>query len=333
MSIRGPLVDRFGRVHTDLRVSVTDRCNLRCVYCMPAEGVEFRPHSAILSFEEIERFVAIATRLGVRKVRITGGDPLVRRGILDLVRLLAAVPGITDLAMTTNGILLGDYAHGLRAAGVRRLNISLDTLDREKFQQISRRDELARVLRGIEAACRAGFDQIKLNTLAIRGQTEDEIVPLARFAREYGLEVRFIEFMPLDAARQWQNDRVLSAREILRVLQEDLGPLEPILPKNANAPATEYRFLDGGGRVGVIASVTEPFCDECNRLRLTAEGKVRNCLFSTEEWDVRNLLRNGATDERIAELLHDTVGAKKKSHGTESGAFAAPERVMYQIGG
>ncbi len=329
----GPLIDRFGRTHTDLRVSVTDRCNLRCVYCMQAEGVEFRPHSVILSFEEIQRVVRVAACLGIRKVRITGGDPLVRRGIVDLVRMLAAVPGIDDLAMTTNGILLGEYAERLKAAGVRRLNISLDSLDREKFHEITRRDELPRVLHGIEAAYRAGFRQIKLNALAIRGQTEDQVVPLARFAREHGLQLRFIEFMPLDGARRWQNDQVLPAKEILRILQESLGPLEPVAPEVPGAPATEYRFVHGSGRIGLIASVTEPFCEQCNRLRLTAEGKARNCLFSLEEWDVRDLLRNGGTDAQIAELLHAAVGAKKKAHGTDTGEFAIPERAMYQIGG
>ena len=333
MTVHGPLVDRFGRVHRDLRVSVTDRCNIRCVYCMPAEGVEFRPHSAILTFEEIERFVRVAAGLGVSKLRITGGEPLVRRGILGLIEMLAGVPGITDLAMTTNGVLLAEYAQGLKAAGVQRLNISLDTLNREKFQQITRRDELTRVLQGIEAACRAGFQRIKLNALAIRGQTETDIVPLARFARDHGLELRFIEFMPLDADHGWQSQRVLSGEEILQVLREHVGPLEPLPPDPPSAPATEYRFLDGGGRVGVIASVTEPFCDRCNRLRVTSEGKVRNCLFSVQEWDARELLRNGGTDDELAQLLHEAVRAKKRAHGTDSGDFASPERVMYQIGG
>lgn len=333
MTVRGPLVDRFGRVHSDLRVSVTDRCNIRCFYCMPAEGVEFRPHSAILTFEEIERFVRVAAQLGVRKLRITGGEPLVRKGILGLIEMLAAVPGIADLAMTTNGVLLADYAQGLKSAGVQRLNISLDTLDREKFEQITRRDELARVLRGVEAACGAGFHRIKLNALAIRGQTETEIVPLARFAREHGLELRFIEFMPLDADHGWRNHQVLSGEEILEVLRENVGPLEPIPPDPPSSPATEYRFLDGGGRVGVIASVTDPFCDRCNRLRLTSEGKIRNCLFSIQEWDAREVLRSGGTDNQLAQLLHEAVGAKKKAHGTDNGEFASPDRVMYQIGG
>lgn len=333
VSFRGPLVDRFGRTHTDLRISVTDRCNLRCLYCMAAEGVEFRPHSAILSFEEIERFVRVAARLGIGKVRITGGDPLVRRGVLHLVEMLAALPEIRDLAMTTNAVLLEEYAHRLKAAGIHRLNISLDTLDRKRFEQITRRDELPRVLRGIEAACRAGFRQIKLNALAIRGRTEKEIVPLARFARDYGLELRFIEFMPLDAARQWRSDQVLPGHEILEILRKNLGPIEAVVPDVPGAPASVYRFADGRGRVGVIASVTEPFCDQCGRLRLTAEGKLRNCLFATDEWDARPLLRDGGTDDEIAQLLLAAVGAKKKAHGTDTGEFAAPEQSMHQIGG
>ncbi len=333
MSIRGTLVDRFGRVHTDLRVSVTDRCNIRCVYCMRDEGVEFRRQSALLSFEEIRRFVGVAASLGIHKVRITGGEPLVRKDILRLVEMLAAVPDIDELAMTTNGILLTNYAEGLRAAGLQRLNISLDTLNRKKFEQIARRDELARAVRGIEAACRAGFKRIKLNALAIRGRTEDEILPLTRFAREHGVELRFIEFMPLDGDRRWRSDQVLSGEEILQVLRQNVGPLEPLQPAAPSAPATEYRFLDGSGRIGVIASVTDPFCDRCNRLRLTSEGKIRNCLFSTQEWDAREVLRNNGTDGQLAQLLRDAVGAKHKAHGTVSGEFASPDRTMHQIGG
>jgi cyclic pyranopterin phosphate synthase len=333
MSIHHGLVDRFGRVHTDLRVSVTDRCNIRCIYCMRAEGVEFRPHSAILSFEEIRRVVRVAASLGIHKVRITGGEPLVRKGIVRLVEMLAAVPGVGQLAMTTNGVLLTEYAEGLKAAGVQRLNISLDTLNREKFEQITRRDELSRAIRGIEAACRAGFERIKLNALAIRGRTEDEIVPLAKFASRHGLELRFIEFMPLDGDRGWRSEQVLSGEEVLQILRDNVGPLEAVRPEAPGAPAAEYRFLDGRGRIGVITSVTDPFCDRCNRLRLTSEGKIRNCLFATQEWDVRAILRNGGTDDQIARLLQDAVAAKQRARGTDTGQFANPDRAMHQIGG
>lgn len=328
-----PLVDGFGRVHTDLRISVTDRCNVRCCYCMPAEGVQFRAHAEILSYEEIERFVQVAVRLGIHKLRLTGGEPLVRKGVVRLVEMLSAVPGVDELAMTTNGILLDQHAHALRAAGLKRLNISLDTLSPEKFRQITGGDDLPRVLEGVAAARRAGFDKIKLNALAIRGFTEDEIVPLALFAREHGLQLRFIEFMPLDGDRQWDGGRVLSGEEIIEMLTAAVGPLEPVLPDGSPAPATEYRFLEDGGRIGIIRSVTEPFCEHCNRLRLTSDGKVRNCLFSTQQWDVRAVLRGGGTDHDLARLIREAVGAKKKARGTDDGRFARSDRPMHQIGG
>jgi len=328
-----PLVDSFGRAHSDLRVSVTDRCNIRCVYCMPEEGVQFKPHSAILTFEEIERFVRVIAGLGVGKLRVTGGEPLVRRGICRLVKMLSAVPGIAEVAMTTNGILLGEYAQELRAAGLTRLNISLDTLDRERFRQLSRRDELPRVLEGIAAAQRAGFTQIKLNAVAIRGQSEDDVAPLARFARQNGFELRFIEFMPLDGDNRWERSRVLPGKEILRLLASAIGPLEPVADAESRAPANEYRFSDGLGRVGIIASVSEPFCDRCGRLRLTAEGMLRNCLFSTEGWDAKSLLRSGADDDALRNLIGQAVRAKKRQRGTDEGPFAETRQAMYEIGG
>lgn len=329
----GLLVDSLGRVHADLRVSVTDRCNIRCRYCMPAEGVVFKPHEAILAFEEIERVVRVAASLGVRKVRLTGGEPLVRQGIGNLVRMLSAIPGIEDLAMTTNGVLLADFADELKQAGLRRLNISLDTVRREKFIEIARRDALPRVLQGIAAARRAGFQQIKLNAVALRGQSEDDVVPLARFARDHGLELRFIEFMPLDGSHRWQREDVLPSSEILRLLAEGIGPLEPIRGSEVRGLATEYRFADGIGRVGVIASVSEPFCRHCGRIRLTAEGMLRNCLFSTQEWDLRALLRGGGSDEELVAMFHAAIGAKRPARGTEGGHFGRPSRAMYQIGG
>ena len=333
MNDNGQLVDAFDRVHTDLRISVTDRCNIRCTYCMPAEGVAFRGHDAIMSFEEIERFARVAAGLGIREVRLTGGEPLVRKGICSLVRQLAAIPGIDDLAMTTNGIRLPDMADELKESGLDRLNISLDTLDRDKFCRISRRDELPRVLEGIEAARRAGFQKTKLNALAIRGQAEDDVAPLALFARKRDLELRFIEFMPLDGDDRWSGDRVLSGREIIKILSEAVGPMEPVDEAHTHAPATRYRFLDGGPPVGVINSVSQSFCAACSRLRLTSGGKIRNCLFATQEWDARELLRSGGTDDQLAELIRRAVAAKKQEHGTDTGLFAKPDRTMHQIGG
>jgi cyclic pyranopterin phosphate synthase len=272
-------------------------------------------------------------KLGVRKLRLTGGEPLVRHGICRLVAMLAALDGIDDLAMTTNGVLLTQYAEDLKQAGLQRLNISLDTVSREKFREIARRDALPKVLEGIAAARHAGFKHIKLNAVAMRDQSEDDVVPLARFAREQGLELRFIEFMPLDGENRWQSGRVLPGDEILRLLTGGIGPLEPVVESDPGVPATQYRFVDGIGRVGIIASVSEPFCSRCGRLRLTAEGRLRNCLFSIEEWDVRELLRRGGSDEQLADLIRTAIGAKKAQHGADGGHFARPEKAMYQIGG
>jgi GTP 3',8-cyclase len=330
---KDPLVDSFGRVHNNLRISVTDRCNIRCFYCMPAENVQFKPRHEILSFEEIVRFVRIVARLGVNKVRLTGGEPLVRQNIDRLVAALAGIPGIDDIALTTNGILLAEHAQALYDAGLKRLNVSLDALDAETFRRIARRDGFERILDGLFAAQRAGFHHIKLNAVAIRGITEAQIVPLGRFARQHGFELRFIEFMPLDADNAWDNSQVLSGKEIRRVLEEAIAPLEPLPVVDPSQPATDYRFVDGGGTVGFINPVTQPFCGDCNRLRLTAEGQVRNCLFSTTEWDARALLRCGASDTELAALVRASVGAKKAGHGINSDEFLKPQRAMYQIGG
>ncbi len=333
MSLAGPLVDRFGRVHTDLRVSVTDRCNLRCYYCMPAWGVEFRPHAAILTFEEIARVVRVAAGLGIRKLRLTGGEPLVRKGICDLVAMLASTPGIEDVALTTNAVLLEPLAQPLRAAGLHRLNISLDTLDRKRFAEISLRDELPRVLAGVEAARAAGFRQIKLNTVAIRGRTEQDVVPLAEYARQRGLPLRFIEVMPLDGDARWTRQMVLSGAEILEILARHFGPLVPVSAPDDPAPARQYRFPDGQGTVGIIATVSQPFCSRCSRLRLTSEGQIRNCLFSRDVWDARTVLRSGGTDEDLAQLFHAAVGAKKEQHGSDTGRLAPTTYAMHEIGG
>jgi cyclic pyranopterin phosphate synthase len=333
MTSFSPLIDSFGRLHTNLRVSVTDRCNIRCFYCMPAENVRFRPRNELLTFEEIERFVRVAARLGVNKLRLTGGEPLVRHELPLLVGKLAAVPGIRDIAMTTNGMLLADQAQALKDAGLHRLNISLDSLNEDTFFRISRREGLDQVLAGIHAARRIGFQKIKLNAVAIRGITEPDIVPLGEFARQHDLEMRFIEFMPLDAEGNWDNDQVLSGRYIRAALEEAIGPLVPLDRDDPSQPATDYVFSDGIGRIGFINPVTQPFCHSCNRLRLTAEGQIRNCLFSTEEWDARELLRGGASEDELIDLIRASVGAKRAGHGINSEEFLKPARAMYQIGG
>ncbi len=328
-----PLIDSFGRLHDNLRVSVTDRCNIRCYYCMPERDVEFVPRAEILTFEEIERFVRIAATLGVAKLRLTGGEPLVRRDLDRLVRSLAAIEGIRDIALTTNGVLLADQAEALRRAGLRRLNVHLDTLERDKFLRITRRDELGRVLEGLEAARRAGFDSIKINAVAVKGLTESDAVPLARFGRQHGFQIRYIEFMPLDAQGLWDRSRVLLMEDILRLLGEEFGPLEPVPDPDPRAPALEYRFPDGQGTVGFIASVSRPFCLNCNRIRLTADGHLRYCLFALEETDVKSLLRGGAGDEEIRETIRRTVAAKWLGHEIQRAGFVPPPRPMYAIGG
>ncbi len=328
-----PLIDSFGRRHDNLRVSVTDRCNIRCFYCMPAENVPFKPRSEILTFEEIERFVRVAARMGVRKIRLTGGEPLVRHELPLLIERLAGVPGVDDIALTTNGVLLAEHAEILKQAGLRRLNISLDALNPETFKKITRREGFERVLEGIWAAQRAGFQKIKLNAVAIAGITEAEVVPFGRFARQHGLEVRFIEFMPLDADGGWRNDQVLPGAKIRQILEENIGPLVPATRDDPSQPAVDYQFADGLGRIGFIDPVTQPFCGDCNRLRITADGKVRNCLFSIEEWDARLLMRAGADDAQLADLVRACVLAKKAGHGINSQAYLQPERAMYQIGG
>jgi cyclic pyranopterin phosphate synthase len=333
MPTNSPLIDSFGRVHTNLRVSVTDRCNIRCFYCMPNENVQFKPREELLTFEEMERFVRVVAGMGVNKIRLTGGEPLVRHNIDRLVARLAAVPGIDDIALTTNGILLEEYAQKLKDAGLKRLNISLDTLSEETFQKIARREGLQRVLDGIAAAKRAGFERIRLNAIAIKGLSEAEVVPLGRFAREQDLELRFIEFMPLDAENRWESDQVLDGETIRGILEAEFGPLVPTYRPDPSQPAVDYIFEDGAGRIGFINPVSQPFCHECNRLRITAEGQVRNCLFSTIEWDARALLRGGAGDDEIAQLVRDCVAAKKAGHGIDSPEFIKPQRAMYQIGG
>jgi cyclic pyranopterin phosphate synthase len=325
------LVDTFGRRHTDLRISVTDRCNLRCTYCMPAEAI-FRPREELLAYEEIARVATVAAGLGVRTIRLTGGEPLLRRDLAALVALLVAVPGIDEVALTTNGLLLAEQAEALSAAGLRRLNVSLDSLREDVFERIARRRGLDRVLAGLAAARRAGFEEIRINAVSIRDLTEDEVVPLARFCRREGFHLRFIEFMPLDAEEAWDRSRVLSGADVRAILEREIGPLVAETAGDPGQPALDYRWADGG-RVGFINPVTRPFCDRCDRLRLTADGQFRNCLFSTTEWDVKALLRGGGSDEEIAALLRACVAAKKAAHGFDTPEFARPARAMYQIGG
>jgi cyclic pyranopterin phosphate synthase len=300
---------------------------------MPEEGVKFVPRDEILSFEEIERFARIAASMGIDKLRVTGGEPLVRRDLPVLIRRLAAIPGIHDLALTTNGVQLAELAGPLYEAGLRRLNIHLDTLDRDRFRQISRRDDLDGVLEGIAVAKRLGFGPIKLNAVAVKNLVEPDIVPLARYARENGFEVRFIEFMPLDGQQLWGRGKVLLAADIIETLSREIAPLVPIPDADPRAPALEYQFADGIGRVGFIASVSRPFCANCNRLRLTADGKLRYCLFAIEEDDVKVLLRGGADDEEIAALVRRNVAGKWEGHEINTAKFVAPPRPMYAIGG
>ncbi len=327
------LVDTFGRVHDNLRISVTDRCNIRCFYCMPEEGVKFFDRHEVLSFEEIERFVRASVPLGITKLRITGGEPLVRRDLPELIRKLVAIPGIRDIALTTNAVLLEQYAVPLREAGLKRLNVHLDTLDREKFKQITRRDDLPKVLAGIDAAVKAGFEKIKINVVAVKGLIEPDIVPMARYCRERGFEPRYIEFMPLDSQSLWERRQVLTADEMIALISSEVGPLEAVADADPRAPATEYRYTDGGGAVGFIASISKPFCLNCNRIRLTSDGKLRYCLFAIEEMDVKGLLRNGASDEEIQAAIRKNVADKWLGHEINSPKFVPPPRPMYAIGG
>ena len=328
-----PLRDTFGRIHDSLRISVTDRCNIRCFYCMPEEGVKFQAREEILSFEEIERVARIAAANGVTKFRLTGGEPLVRHDLPVLIRKLFAIPGIDDIALTTNAVLLAQHAAALYDSGLRRLNIHLDTLNRERFHQMTRRDDLPRVLEGIETAIRIGFTTIKLNAVAVRNLNEPDIIPIAHFCRERGMEARFIEFMPLDAQSIWDRAKVLSADEMLALISAEIGPLVVVPDADPRAPATEYRYADGSGSVGFIASVTKPFCLNCNRLRLTSDGKLRYCLFAIEETDIKTLLRGGSPDEAIAAAFEQTTHDKWLGHQINSTQFVPPPRPMYSIGG
>ena len=350
------LSDSHGRVMRDLRVSITDRCNFRCLYCLPETeeaanfyrgkfdalnnpqpiavtiAREWKPKSQILSFEEIERVVRLAVGWGIQKIRVTGGEPLLRHGVEDLIAQLAPIPGVQDLAMTSNGFLFLEKAEALRRAGLRRISFSLDSLDAGNFKRITGRDGLAQVLASITKARELGFSPVKINAVVIRGINDHEIEALAEFARAEDLSFRFIEFMPLDSSRAWLKELVVPGREILQRLQARHS-LKPVVSSNKSETAKRWAFADGRGEIGIIAPVTEAFCGHCNRLRLTADGKLRTCLFSLGEHDLKPLLRGGATDEEIGERLRSIVWQKEERHHIGEPDFVQPERTMSCIGG
>jgi GTP 3',8-cyclase len=329
---REQLVDGHGRRIEDLRVSVTDRCNFRCQYCMPADGLPWLEREAVLRFEEIERLVRIFASMGVTDLRLTGGEPLVRRDFPKLVAMLTTIDGLRDVSLTTNGYLLERDAAALVDAGINRVNVSLDTLEKDRFFQMTRRDSLPQVLRGLEALARhPEVHPIKVNAVALRGFTEQEAVPFAEFARSTAFQVRFIEFMPLDADRNWSPDQVLTGDE-LRAIIDAVHPLEE-LPREPSATARVFRFRDGTGEIGFINPVSEPFCSDCNRVRLTADGKLRTCLFSVNETDLREPLRTGASDDDVAELIRNAVWRKELKHHVGEKGFRQPPRTMSAIGG
>ena len=332
MMARAQLLDGHGREIGDVRISVTDRCGFRCRYCMPAEGMAWLAREELLSFEEIERVVRVLAEMGVRDVRLTGGEPLVRRELPSLVAMLAAIPEVDEIALTTNGYLLERDAGALVAAGVNRFNVSVDSLQRERFAEMTRRDALERVLRGLEAlAAYPEAHPIKVNAVAMRGFTEHEVIPFANFAREHPYEVRFIEFMPLDADHAWSADDVLSGEEV-RAAIHAVFPLEPE-PRKPSSTARTYRFADGRGRIGFINPVSEPFCGDCNRIRVTADGQLRTCLFSLRETDLRGALRAGADDDELEEIVRNAVWRKELKHHIGDPGFVQPARSMSAIGG
>ncbi len=330
------LIDKHGRTVRDLRISVTDRCNFRCTYCMPEEGLKWLDKAEVLSFEEIERVSRILVeRFGINSLRLTGGEPTVRAHLPRLIAQLAALRledgSKPNIALTTNGATLRNIAGELRAAGLDRINVSLDSLRADRFLAMTRRDELDNVLAGIAEASKAGFDIVKVNTVVERGANDDEILDMARYGRDNGVQVRFIEFMPLDASNIWERNKVVTQEEIVSVISAEF-PLE-IVPARGAAPADRWRYLDGKGTVGVIPSVSKPFCADCDRVRLTSDGQFRTCLFATDEFDLRNLLRSGGTDDEIADLIIHAVGTKWAGHQINQVNFIRPNRSMSQIGG
>lgn len=327
-----PAIDKFGRQIGDLRLSVTDRCNLRCVYCIPEEAPEFQPRSELLTFEEMTRVTALFTRLGVRKVRLTGGEPLLRHELPKLVRAIAGVPGVEDLAMTTNGTQLERHLDDLVNAGLQRINISLDTLRPERFLRMTQRTGLDTVLDAIAAAQASDLSPVKVNVVAMKGFNDDEIVDFGRFARETGAIVRFIEFMPLEAGDVWSRQLLVPGAQVREALNAWL-PLEPLDPNHDAETAERFRFADGVGEIGIISPVTRPFCGACNRARLTADGKLRTCLFSLAEVDLKSPLRAGADDEQLMEIVRGAWGRKEAGHLINSPDYQRPHRTMSAIGG
>ena len=326
------LVDGRARNIVNLRISVTDRCNFRCTYCMPADNVEFMHRDKLLTFEEITRIVQIASGMGICRLRLTGGEPLMRKDLPVLIRMLAEVEGIEDIAMTTNAFFLKEHAKTLKEAGLQRLNISLDALDPEKFRHVNRKDCLNEVLEGIKIAADVGFKSIKINAVAIRNFSETEIMRLVEMGRSDGFEIRFIEFMPLDSDQTWERDKVLFGHEIVDFIRKEYE-LIPVENSLEIGPASEYNFADGKGRVGIITAVSNPFCDHCNRIRITANGKMRTCLFSTHETDLKELIRGGASDEDIIKTIRGAVLNKEPGHKINLDDFERPHRAMHAIGG
>ncbi len=330
--MRDPLVDGHGRPIGDVRISVTDRCNFRCQYCMPAEGLPWLNKDSLLSYEEMARLVALLAEMGVHDVRLTGGEPLVRKELWRLVEMLSEIPGLEDLSLTTNGYLLAAQVEQLVAAGLRRVNVSLDSLAPDRFFQLTRRDSLAQVLAGLEAAERhPELRPIKVNAVAMRDFTEDEVVAFAEFARRKPYEVRFIEFMPLDADREWSIEKVLPNEEVRRLIHAAY-PLEPV-GRDRHGTSRRWRFADGQGEIGFISPVSEPFCGDCNRIRITAEGELRTCLFSMRETDLRGPMREGADDDELGQIIRDAVWRKELKHRVNEPGFVQPERTMSRIGG
>ena len=329
---RPQLIDGMGRTIVNLRISVTDRCNFRCTYCMPADNVEFMDRSNLLSFEEIKRVAQIVSSMGINRLRLTGGEPLMRKNLPTLIKMLDEVDGIDDIAMTTNAYFLKDQAQSLKDAGLKRLNVSLDALDPDKFRDVNRRDCLQSVLDGLDTARKVGFKSIKINAVAVRNFSETEIMSLIEMGRSDGFEIRFIEFMPLDSDKVWERDKVLFGHEIVDMIKENYE-LVPIDNSLEIGPASEYNFADGKGKIGIITAVSNPFCDHCNRIRMTADGKLRTCLFSTEETNLKELIRSGATDQAIIETINQAVLVKEPGHKINLDDFERPTRAMHAIGG
>lgn len=329
---RPELIDGMGRKIVNLRISVTDRCNFRCTYCMPADNVEFMDRSKLLTFEEITRIARVVSGMGISRLRLTGGEPTMRKNLEVLIRMLSEVDGINDIAMTTNAFFLKDQAAKLKEAGLRRLNISLDALDPEKFKHVNRRDCLQQVLEGIEEAAKVGFKSIKINAVAVKNFSETEIMRLIEMGRSDGFEIRFIEFMPLDSDQAWARDKVLFGHEILDIIRAKYE-LIPIDDSLEIGPASEYEFADGKGKLGIITAVSNPFCDHCNRIRMTADGKLRTCLFSTQETNLKEIIRSGKSDADIKATIEHAVLIKEPGHKINLDDFERPVRAMHAIGG